>query len=99
MAAQDIQRIACDHHILIQNVPQEQYQWGRQSLALAGSLIQPRDVQCMSVLVTTTISTQVAHASCFQWVNCEQKVMIMTFSQLLLLKTFTPHVKRESCSV
>jgi hypothetical protein len=96
MAAQDIQHIARDRHILIQNVPQPQYEWGRQSLALAGSLIQPRDVQRMFILVA---STQVAHASCLQLVNYEKKVMIITFSQLLPLKTCTAHVKRGSRSV
>jgi hypothetical protein len=47
MAASDIQQIARHRHILIRNVPQPHYEWGRTSLAQAGSLTHPRDVQGM----------------------------------------------------
>ena len=43
---EDIHRIARDRNIVVQNVPQENFQWNRETLARLGDVKQLREIQC-----------------------------------------------------
>jgi hypothetical protein len=45
MPATDIHVIVCDWHIVIENVPQEDFSWSRESLSQFGLLSQLREIQ------------------------------------------------------
>ena len=46
MSSEDIQRIAKDRNIVVQNVPQENFDWSKETLAKLGDLKQLREIQC-----------------------------------------------------
>ena len=41
----DLQRIARDRHIVVQNAPQDDFEWDRETLALLGNLKLLREIQ------------------------------------------------------
>ena len=45
LSKKDIHRVARDRHIVVQNVPQEEFLWNRETLSKLGSLEQLREIQ------------------------------------------------------
>jgi hypothetical protein len=52
LSGSDIHQIARHRHIIVQNVPQEDFSWSRATLSRLGSLSQLREIQgmCCSIL-------------------------------------------------
>ena len=66
LSSEDIQHIAKDRNIIVKNVPQEDFDWSRETLAKLRDLKQLREIQCtfqkscglLQMLITTCAAGQ-----------------------------------------